>query len=138
VAHEKAHQRGVHREDEANFLGWLAAASSPDPYARYSAAVFAQRHLLWALIPVDEEAARALVAHRLPGVQRDVDDLRAYWAPAEGLTGRVAERVNDAYLRTNRVPDGVASYGRAAELLLLWAERHGGSLPAADGGPEGP
>jgi hypothetical protein len=130
VGHEKAHQRGVHREDEANFLGWLATASAPDPLARYSAAVFAQRQLLMALIPRDEEAARALIALRVPGVQRDIDDLRAYWSLSDGPTGRIARRVNDAYLRSNRVEEGVASYGRSVVLLLEWAERHGGELPA--------
>jgi hypothetical protein len=129
VAHEKAHQRGVNREDEANFLGWLAATSAPDPLARYSAAVFAQRQLLHALIPTDPDTVRRLVALRHPGVQRDIDDLRAYWEPSEGRTGDLARRVNDAYLRGNRVAEGVASYGRSVELLLVWAARHGGVLP---------
>lgn len=136
IAHEKAHQRGVNREDEANFLGWLAAASSDDPLARYAAAVFAQRQLLRPLLAVDEARARALVAERLPGVQRDVDDLRDYWSVSTGRTGRIANRVNDAYLRGNRVADGVASYGRAAELLLAWAARRGGQLaPVSDDAP---
>ena len=128
LAHEKAHQRGVNREDEANFLGWLAAASSDDPLARYAAAVFAQRQLLRALIRADPERAKTLVEARGPGVQRDVDDLYRYWRVSEGRTGRLAERVNDAYLRGNRVADGVASYGRAVTLLLAWAGRWGGQL----------
>ncbi len=136
IAHEKAHQRGINREDEANFLGWLAAASSDDPLARYAAAVFAQRQLLRPLLAVDEARARALVAERVPGVQRDVDDLRDYWSVSTGRTGRIANRVNDAYLRGNRVADGVASYGRAAELLLAWAARRGGRLaPVSDYAP---
>lgn len=136
VAHEKAHQRGINREDEANFLGWLAAASSDDPLARYAAAVFAQRQLLRPLLAVDEARARSLVAERVPGVQRDVDDLRDYWSVSTGRTGRIANRMNDAYLRGNRVADGVASYGRAAELLLAWAARSGGQLaPVPDDAP---
>jgi hypothetical protein len=130
IAHEKAHQRAVNREDEANFLGWCAAAAAPDPLVRYSAAVFAQRQLLRALIAVDAARARTLVERRVPGVQRDVDDLRAYWRVSEGRTGKIAERMNDAYLRSNRVTEGVASYGRSVELLLSWARLHGGSLEA--------
>jgi hypothetical protein len=131
VGHEKAHQRAVNREDEANFLGYLAAATASDPLARYSAAVFAQRQLLLALLRVDEARARELVARRYPGVQRDVDDLHAYWRVSEGRTGKIAERMNNAYLRGNRVAEGTASYGRSVGLLLAWARRHGGALPEA-------
>jgi hypothetical protein len=133
IGHEKAHQRAVNREDEANFLGWLAAASAPDTLARYSAAVFAQRQILQALIAVDAARARALAARRYAGVQRDIDDLRAYWRVSEGRTGKIADRINDAYLRGNRVPGGTASYGRSVELLLAWARRHDGRLVAAGG-----
>lgn len=138
IAHEKAHQRAVNREDEANFLGWCAAAAATDPLVRYSAAVFAQRQLLRALLAVDEARARALVERRVAGVQRDVDDLREYWRVSEGRTGKLAERMNNAYLRTNRVAEGTASYGRSVELLLAWARRHDGSLeaPARAGPPD--
>lgn len=133
LAHEKAHQRAINREDEANFLGWFAAASASDPLVRYSAAIFAQRQLLHALLLVNESRARALILDRLPGVQRDVDDLRVYWRVSEGRTGQLAEHLNDVYLRTNRVSEGVASYGRSVELLLAWARLRGGSLDATIG-----
>jgi hypothetical protein len=130
LAHEKAHQRGFHPEDEANFLGWLAGASSPDPLAAYSAALFAQRQLLFALLRADPGAAEELIPRRHPGVQRDVDDLRAYWERGRGRASDLARRLNDAYLRSNRVEGGIDSYGRSVELLLRWAELRGGSLEA--------
>ena len=36
IAHEKAHQRGFAREDEANFIAFLVCVNSTDPYLRYS------------------------------------------------------------------------------------------------------
>lgn len=36
AAHEMAHQRGIAREDEANFIAFLVCISSDDPYIRYS------------------------------------------------------------------------------------------------------
>ena len=36
AAHELAHQRGIAREDEANFVAFLVCAASDDPYIRYS------------------------------------------------------------------------------------------------------
>jgi len=131
VAHEKSHQRGIGPENEANFFGFLAAALAPDPNARYSAYVFAQRQLLFALLSADPDRAQDLLARRLPGVQRDVDDLRAYWDRYRGAGHDVTRALNDAYLKTNRVEGGVASYGRSVELLLSFARREGGRLTPA-------
>ena len=36
IAHEKAHQRGFAREDEANFIAFLVCINSTHPYVRYS------------------------------------------------------------------------------------------------------
>lgn len=128
AAHEKSHQRGLNPEDEANFFGYLAAASAPDPVARYSAFLFAQRQLLTALWVPDEERARALIDERLPGVQRDVDAIRAYWDRFQGPVREASRHTNDAFLKTNRVEGGVQSYARSVELLVAWARLRGGRL----------
>lgn len=128
AAHEKSHQRGLNPEDEANFFGYLAAVSAPDPVARYSAYLFAQRQLLNALWIPDEERTRELVELRLPGVQRDVDAIRAYWARFEGPVREASRHTNDAFLKTNRVEGGVHSYARSVELLVAWARARGGRL----------
>lgn len=122
MSHEKAHQRGVGPEDEANFLGWFAAARADNDHARYAAAVFAQRQLLFTLPFAPRDS---LVGRRVPGVQRDVNDLLAYWRRAQGPARDVTRHVNHAYLRSNRVHGGVASYGRSVRLLLAWAARNG-------------
>lgn len=121
AAHEKAHQRGIAREDEASFLGWAVARRSSSPLARYSAAMYAHRRYLAALSYRDPDRARALLEARLPGVQRDVDDLRAYWNRYEGPATELATSVNDRYLRSQSIEDGVHSYGRSLRLLLAYA-----------------
>jgi hypothetical protein len=128
IAHEKAHQRGINPEDEANFFGFLAAELSQSSLSTYSARVFAQRQLLTTLYYRDPERMKALVEMRLPGVQRDVDDLRAYWARHRGPARAVSQTMNDAFLRSNRVEGGVASYGRSVELLVSFAQTRGGRL----------
>jgi hypothetical protein len=138
MAHEKAHQRGITSEDEANFVGFLAAASSSDPYARYSALLFAQRQLLNELRALDEGRAADLVAARLPGVQRDVEDAAAYWRQFEGPPRRAQETINDTYLRLNGVDGGIESYQMSARLLVQYARQQGGTLvPHPARGPSG-
>lgn len=129
TAHEKAHQRGVAREDEANFLGWAVARRSEEPLARYSAAMYAHRRFALALQAVHGERARELVEARHPGVQRDVNDVYAYWARHQGRATLLAESLNDRYLRGHNIPDGTLSYARSLRLLLLYAASQGGSLP---------
>lgn len=121
IAHEKAHQRGVAREDEAELLGVLACSLSGEPYARYSGLLHAQRQTLHALARLDRDAAARLVGHRHPGVQRDVDASVAFWRAHHGRLARLGRVVNDRYLRNQGVREGVASYGGVVRLLVLHA-----------------
>jgi len=128
IAHEMSHQRGFAREDEANFAGWLAAASAPDHYARYSAYVFAQRQLLSTLARRDRERAVRLAGLRLAGVQRDITAAAEYWAQFEGRAAETSRNMYNSYLRGQGVTEGILSYGRSVELLIAYARSRGGWL----------
>lgn len=128
AAHEKAHQRGFNPEDEASFFGFVAAASAPDPVARYSAFLYAQSKLIGAIWRHDEDLARQLNAKLLPGVARDIADQRAYWQRFQGPVRDASRRTNDAFLKTNRVEGGLLSYDRSVELMVAWARTRGGAL----------
>jgi len=123
VAHEKSHQRGLAREDEAEFVGFLAGAHAPHPYLRYAAHLFAQHVLLRELGRVDQQAQRALIGTRLPGVARDVDAVAEFWDRHYGKLVRISVAVNDTYLKTHGIAQGVLNYGAAAELLVRYARQ---------------
>jgi len=138
IAHEKAHQRLFASEDEANYAGFLACALSDDAYARYSGLLFAQRQPLMALMRLDEGRGAALVKGRHEGVQRDVDDFRAWLTRTDSPVRHAASTVNDAYLRANGVTGGIASYGESLRLIVGLARSRGGSFKGLrDGLPEG-
>ncbi|MFH0946186.1 MAG: DUF3810 domain-containing protein [Planctomycetota bacterium] len=128
MAHEKAHQRGITHEGEANFIGFLAAAASDDPLMRYSAQLFAQRQLLSRLMMQDGEPGGSLLRLRHPGVQRDIDDAAAFWARMEGTGFAITHVVNDTFLKANRVEGGVLSYRSSADLILLYLTFSGHGL----------
>lgn len=132
IAHEKAHQRCVTGEDEANFIGYLACVTSDDPYVRYSGYLFAQRQLLSELLKVDRERAMLLLEWRYRGVQRDVDWANLYWGTFRGAQQSVGRAVNNVYLKANRVSGGIKSYQMSARLLVLFAEQNGGSVIVGD------
>lgn len=118
VAHEKAHQRGITHESEASFAGFLALYQSSDPYLRYCGILEATGSVLGALARTDPEAF-AEVARAIPATARaDWARSREFWARYRGPAQRVSRRVNDLYLRANRVPGGVQSYGAVVDLLV--------------------
>jgi hypothetical protein len=130
IAHEKAHQRGIAREDEAELMGYLGCAHSDHPYVRYSAYFFAVWLLRRDLRQADFERAHAIDALRLPGVVRDEKAVIAYWARYETKVAEIATRVNHTYLRTHGIVEGVANYGAVSKLLLAYARTRGSVVPA--------
>ena len=125
-AHEKAHQRGIASEDEANYLAVLACHFVDDAFVRYSGLLSAQRYLLFDLLRLRPEAAQKLIARRIPGVQRDVLAARQFWTRNESWSSEVSRSVNDRYLKAHQVIGGIASYGRVSRLLLRGPSRTNG------------
>jgi hypothetical protein len=129
TAHEVAHQRGFAREDEANYVGYLACRLHPDADFRYSGLLAASHYTLAALHAVDPSAASRAHAARSPAVLRDEMAIRAWVDHYRGRASEVGHRVNDAYLKAQGQAEGVRSYGRMVDLLL--AERRRGATEPA-------
>lgn len=123
LAHEKAHQRFIASENEANFYGFLACIYTDDPFVQYSGWLFAQRQVLTALGVVDPWGFHHTVYRRLPGVQRDVNYAREFWAQYDGPVARLGDAVNDRYLRFNGVEGGIDSYSQSIELIVEWLRK---------------
>ncbi|MCP4643350.1 MAG: DUF3810 domain-containing protein [bacterium] len=132
VAHEKAHQRCITSEDEANFMGFLACILSDDPYIRYSGYLFGQGKLMRELRSVDEEKARELHERLVPGVQRDIRACYEFWEPFETPYDHVGASINDAYLRAHGVEGGIVSYQLSSRLIVQFARANGGTCVVAD------
>jgi hypothetical protein len=121
ASHEMAHQRGFAREDEANYLGYLACRLHPDADFRYSGVLAASLYALAELRRADPEAVALLETLRSPAVRRDLEALAAWSARYRGPLERASARINHAYLRAQGQREGARSYGRMVDLLL--AER---------------
>ena len=120
-AHELAHQRGFAREEEANYVGYLACRAHPDRDFQYSGTFRAALYALGALAQADRASYTRVRGTVTAPLGRDLAALAAWHRRYESRLGQVQERVNDAYLKTQGQADGVRSYGRMVDLLL--AER---------------
>ena len=118
ASHELAHQHGFAREDEANFLGYLACSKHADLDFQYSGALAASLYALRALSRVDRDAANRLNQTWGPGVRRDLEAIRNWQARTQGVVGRASRAMNDAYLRSQGQVEGIRSYGRMVDLLI--------------------
>lgn len=125
IAHEKCHQRGIAREDEAEFLAFVAGTRATHPYLRYCAYSYAQSVLLRELIRLDGPRSQQLRNARLPGVRRDDDGEAQFWEQRRSKVSEVAVSINHTYLRSQGIKEGVHNYGAAARLIVGWARQRG-------------
>jgi hypothetical protein len=124
MLHEMAHQRGFMREDEANFLAYLAGMKSGNLEFEYSAtmqALVVAGNALYGKNPDKYFEIRALYSE---GVIKDIRANSAYWTQNDDtVVSTVSNKINDTYLKANAQTDGVQSYGRMLDLLLAMYRR---------------
>ena len=126
VCHELSHLKGFMREDEANFIAYLACRASDSAAFRYSGALLAYIYSGNALYKENPERMIA-IRDRLCGQARaDLAEHNCYWRSFDGAVADISDKMNDTYLRANAQTDGVKSYGRMVDLLL--AERRNGGV----------
>ena len=125
LCHELSHLRGFMREDEANFIAYLACRTSDNAVFRYAGSQIALTHCLNAYY-------RAAGADRYWEVyaqldERAVQDRRLqaqWWDQFEGPIAETSQKVNDSYLKANNQTEGVKSYGRMVDLLVAYVKEN--------------
>lgn len=120
ICHELSHLRGFMREDEANFIGFLACAASDDPEFRYSGWLSAWIYAGNALAAEDIDFYSGCYRALRPEVRGDLKENSLFWDRFESKVSEAAEAMNDHYLKANSQSEGVKSYGRVVDLLLAW------------------
>lgn len=131
AAHELAHTRGFAREDECNFFACLSCFHHPSADYRYSGTLMAYIYCSNALYSYDEELLETAREQCSEGVIRDINERNQYWKQFEGKVQKTSEKINDSFIQSHGVEDGVLSYNRIVELLLAYYEKKG--LPVVSG-----
>lgn len=118
VAHEISHQRGVAKEEEANFVAVLASLESGDADYIYSAALLAYTHLGNALYEADYEAWLEIYRSLDDYVLMDFAQNRGYWQQFETPVQTVSNTVYEGFLHSYDQHLGLKSYGACVDLLV--------------------
>lgn len=120
ICHELSHLKGFMREDEANFIGYLACIGSDSPDFRYSGYLTGWVYAGNALAKADLEAYYGLYGRLAPEAARDLTWNNQFWDRFDGKVAEASTQLNDRYLKANNQEDGVRSYGRMVDLMLAY------------------
>ena len=124
AAHEFAHQRGIAREDEANFIAFLVCTESDDPYIRYCGylnlceyvlnALYRANNELWkeTYLKLDSRAIYEMIAYN-----------EFYEKYSDNVVGEISGAINDAYLQANGT-QGSVSYGLVVDLAVAYFHKN--------------
>jgi len=125
ASHEIAHQLGYAKENEANFVGFLAARVSDDTAFLYSAYFEMFLYANSELFRRDSLLARKNIKKLAPEVQRDLAELRAYRIRYENPLDKLISIFYDRYLKLNQQPDGDRTYSKVVLWLLAYYDKFG-------------
>lgn len=116
ACHEMAHQAGYAKENEANFVGFLAARQSTDSSILYSSYFSMFLYANGQLRRLDSAAARENMDRLLPAVKKDIQVYREYLTSYDNPLGDFVDAFYNQFLRMNQQPAGTATYSR----VVLW------------------
>lgn len=121
VAHEMAHQRGIAREDEANFVAFLVCIASDDAYIKYSGYTQVFEYAASALYSADKNVYFDMLD--------TVSEKYIYEALAyndfmdtykDSTISNVSSSVNDAFQQMQGQSAGIKSYGLVVDLAAAY------------------
>lgn len=123
AAHEMAHQRGIAREDEANFIAFLVCISSDDPYIRYSGYLEVYEYVASSLYSADKNYYSTVYSSLKTNVRAEMAAYSAFFDKyRENVVANVSEAVNNSYLQIHGTV-GSKSYGLVVDLAVAYYRR---------------
>jgi hypothetical protein len=123
AVHEIAHQVGYAKENEANFVAYLATRQAGEVHFLYSTYYNLYQYAYRDLWHLDSTAGKAFRERLHPQVVRDNEALKAYFINTRNRLEPLMTRFYDQYLKWNRVQ----SYNEVVALLIAYAKKWGWS-----------
>ena len=124
MCHELSHLKGFMQEQEANFIAWLACGRSDVVEFRYSAALSGWLYATNQLWNYDQASYEELYGMLPENARKDLQRNDAFWAEHEGRIAEVSNQINDAYLKSNGQENGVESYDKMVDMLVVYLLDH--------------
>lgn len=124
AAHELAHQRGIAREDEANFVAFLVCIESDDVYIRYSGYMNLFEYVLSALYSADSKAYYSLINEVDNSLIGEIAAYNEFFDKyRDNVVADVSGSMNDNYLQSQGQSAGSRSYGMVVDLAVAYYKK---------------
>jgi len=123
VCHEMAHQIGFAAENEANFIGFLAALSNEDLYFKYAAYRMATRYVIFELYNRDQNKYIELYSTINKGIIKDFQESSDFWRQYKNPFEPIIKKGYNIYLESNNQKDGIKSYNYVVDLLIAYYKK---------------
>lgn len=122
-AHELAHQRGISRENEANFIAFLVGINTDDCYIQYSTYLNMFEYVASALYSADVDMYNQVYAMLNENVKGEIRAYSKFYDRyRDSKVGEVSTAINNAYLVANGTEEGTRSYGLVVDLAVAYFE----------------
>jgi Protein of unknown function (DUF3810) len=125
ACHEIAHQLGYAKENEANFVGFLACRESPSVDFRYSVYYDMYNYAIGEYFYKNTGCARELQRSLDTLVKNDYRRLRAYHLKKKNVLEPIMMKAYDRYLRMNNQPNGKETYNEVIAWLIAYYKKFG-------------
>ncbi|MBE6637164.1 MAG: DUF3810 domain-containing protein [Ruminococcaceae bacterium] len=121
AAHELAHQRGIAKEDEANFIAFLVCLQSEDPYIRYSGYMSVYEYVISALYRADKDRYHALLKETDFAFRYEMIAYNEFFDKYEDhVAADISGSINNSYLQSQGQTAGSRSYGMVVDLAVAY------------------
>ncbi len=120
VCHEMAHQLGIAAENEANFVGYLAALSNEDVYFKYAAYRMAFSYLISEIRKRDKIMFNTLINSVNKGILLDFKESSEFWDQYQNPIEPLIKRGYNSYLKANNQANGIKSYNYVVDLIISY------------------
>lgn len=121
AAHELAHQRGIGREDEANFVAFLVCINSGDPYIKYSGYMGVYEYVISALYKADKKVYNQALNECSDFFYGEMVAYNEFFDKYEkNVVASVSGAVNNGFLQSQGQSSGSKSYGMVVDLAVAY------------------
>ena len=124
-AHEVAHQLGYAKENEANFVAYLACKSYPNNTYRYSMYFDMYLYVINELDYRDSVLANGYRDKLHPQVTKDIDEYRSFIRKYRNQVEPIISWVYNGYLQANDQPEGKRTYNMVVAYLIAYYKKYG-------------
>jgi hypothetical protein len=125
TTHEIAHQLGYGKENEANFVGYLACRLSGSIAFKYSVYYDMYNYAIGEVSRRDTALARSYIRSLHPQVKKDMEEFREFYRKYKNPIEPIVMWGYGHFLKANNQPAGKRSYNEVVAWLIAFYKKFG-------------